>query len=238
MHYVGSKNRLAKDIIPIIQSFITPATRGYIEPFVGGANVLDKIAHHNRIGCDLHHYLIAVLNAFADGWVPPKSITEDEYAEIKKSPESYPDYLVGYAGFQLSFGGRWFGVYRRDKLGKRNYAEEAHRESLKQLPLLKGCKFYECDFRKINPEELSGYVIYCDPPYKDTFSYSVNFPYEEFYAWVRSASKNNVVLVSEYNMPEDFTCIWSKERSVFLNNDAIREDRKPTVEKLYRYIPQ
>ena len=44
MRYMGSKNRLAKDIVPIIQSYII---RGgvslYIEPFTGGANVIDKI---------------------------------------------------------------------------------------------------------------------------------------------------------------------------------------------------
>ena len=36
MKYVGSKNRLAKDLVPIIQSYITSDTKGYLEPFVGG----------------------------------------------------------------------------------------------------------------------------------------------------------------------------------------------------------
>lgn len=34
--YVGSKRRIAKDIVPIIQSYITDKTIMYIEPFVGG----------------------------------------------------------------------------------------------------------------------------------------------------------------------------------------------------------
>ena len=36
MKYVGSKNRIAKDLVPIIQSYINKDTKGYLEPFVGG----------------------------------------------------------------------------------------------------------------------------------------------------------------------------------------------------------
>ena len=37
MKYVGSKNRISKDIAPIIQKYVdNPLCRGYIEPFVGG----------------------------------------------------------------------------------------------------------------------------------------------------------------------------------------------------------
>ena len=49
MVYVGSKNRLSKELAPIIQSYITEDTKGYLEPFVGGANMIDKIQHPNRI---------------------------------------------------------------------------------------------------------------------------------------------------------------------------------------------
>lgn len=44
MKYMGSKSRIAKDIVPIIQSYINNNDIDmYIEPFVGGANVIDKI---------------------------------------------------------------------------------------------------------------------------------------------------------------------------------------------------
>ena len=36
MKYIGSKNRLSKEIAPIIQSYINEHTKGYLEPFVGG----------------------------------------------------------------------------------------------------------------------------------------------------------------------------------------------------------
>ena len=49
MKYVGSKNRLAKDLAPIIQSYIDDNNIiHYWEPFCGGANMIDKIKCKNR----------------------------------------------------------------------------------------------------------------------------------------------------------------------------------------------
>lgn len=61
MKYIGSKNRLSKEIAPIIQSYINENTKGYLEPFVGGANMIDKIKCDNKIGYDSHKQLIALL---------------------------------------------------------------------------------------------------------------------------------------------------------------------------------
>ena len=59
---MGSKNRLAKQLSPIIQSYIDNVNcKGYIEPFVGGANMIDKIKHNKKYGFDTHKYLIALL---------------------------------------------------------------------------------------------------------------------------------------------------------------------------------
>ena len=49
-------------------------------------------------------------------------------------------------------------------------------------------------------------------------------------------SKNNTILISEYYMPEDFTCIW--EKKVKVNLDSKRKERnkeKKKIEKLYTY---
>ena len=44
MKYMGSKSRIAKYIVPIIQKYIDEnRITTYFEPFVGGANVIDKI---------------------------------------------------------------------------------------------------------------------------------------------------------------------------------------------------
>jgi len=235
--YVGSKNRLAKHLVPIIQSYITEDTKGYLEPFVGGANMIDKIQCNHKIGTDIHKYLIAVLKKIERGWIPPKEFTEEEYREIQFNKEKYPDYLVGYVGFQLSYGSKWFGGYRRDKTGKRNYSLEAYNNTIKQIPNLKGIKFGQCDFKDLPLEKIKDYVIYCDIPYRGTTKYKTEiFSYEEFYDWVKSASENNVVLISEYSMPEEFTCIWSKETKTLLDcNKSKSDDANIRMEKLFTY---
>ena len=39
------------------------------------------------------------------------------------------------------------------------------------------------------------------------------------------------MLVSEYNMPEDFKCIWQKERKVLQKSDRVTGEK--AVEKLF-----
>lgn len=83
MQYVGSKNRLSKELAPIIQSYITDETVAYIEPFVGGANMIDKIKHDNKIGSDLHKELIALHNYNKNNSaLIPTSISEEEYIHV------------------------------------------------------------------------------------------------------------------------------------------------------------
>ena len=62
MVYQGSKSRLAKFLVPIIQGYIDEKdVKTYIEPMVGGANIIDKIKCNKRIGGDINDELIALL---------------------------------------------------------------------------------------------------------------------------------------------------------------------------------
>ena len=236
MKYLGSKDRLSKELAPIIQKYIDESGYNkYLEPFVGGANMIDKIKCEHKFGSDTHKYLIAFLKALSNGYEPPYDISEKEYRYIKEHQSEYSDELLGYVGFQLSYGAKWFDSYRRDKQGKRNYAHEAYRNIKKQAPNLKGIKFNCCDFRTI--KNISGFVIYCDPPYRVTTKYSVDdFPYEKFYDWCREMAKDNVVLVSEYSMPDDFECIWEKETKVLIDSNRNSNDKgNNRIEKLFIY---
>lgn len=85
MQYIGSKNRISKELAPIIQSYITEDTEAYIEPFVGGANMIDKIKHPNKIGSDAHKELVALLKYTRDNSeLLPTTIYEEEYIRVKK----------------------------------------------------------------------------------------------------------------------------------------------------------
>lgn len=89
MKYMGSKSRIAKDIIPIIQGYIDRNNiKTYIEPFVGGANVIDKIQCEKRIGTDKNRYLIALLQRVADGNELLESVPRELYSEVRSDRKS------------------------------------------------------------------------------------------------------------------------------------------------------
>lgn len=216
MRYVGSKRRLAKDIAPILQNAIDNwgGCKGYIEPFVGGANMICNIRCDNRVGYDDHKYLIALLKHIQESTADlPLTYDEEFYNQVRDDKDAYSDWLVGLVGFS-TYGAKWFGGYPRgfknDGITPRDEVDEMIRNLKTQAPLLNGIAFDCMDFREI--DELEGYVIYCDPPYKNSLRYSTSFfPYNEFYNWCRRMSVANKVFVSEYAMPDDFKCIWTKE---------------------------
>lgn len=233
MKYVGSKNRICKYIIPIIQGEITNKTKGYLEPFVGGANVIDKIKCKKKIGCDINKYLISLLRVVRDNpQLLPETVTEDVYCDVRDHKEQYDNWYVGLVGFCATYGSKWFGGYARglksDGVTKRDIANEAIRNLLKQSSSLRGCKFKCLSYLDI-PKNISGYVIYCDPPYRGTTGYKDSINYEQFYEWCREMSKKNVVFVSEYDMPDDFVCIWKGEHETTLK---VKEHEK-RIEKLF-----
>lgn len=210
MKYLGSKNRISKDILDIILENWNSRTT-YVEVFVGGANMIDKVGG-KRIGADNNKYVIALLKKLRDGWLPPKKITKEEYLAMKENPDDYPDHLIGYVATQLSYGAMWFGSYRRDNTGKRDYSLEAYNNVKKQAPNLKGIEFIHADYRDVEIPDRS--IIYCDPPYKDTIKYKKagEFNHDEFWEWVREKSREgHSVYVSEYNAPLDFAIRWERK---------------------------
>ena len=58
MKYMGSKNRIANEILPIILKDRTE-NQWYVEPFCGGCNLIDKV-DGNRIANDKNKYIIAM----------------------------------------------------------------------------------------------------------------------------------------------------------------------------------
>jgi DNA adenine methylase len=57
-------------------------------------------------------------------------------------------------------------------------------------------------------------IVYADPPYSGTTKYSTSkdFNHDEFWNWCREKYRDgHKIFISEYQAPEDFVCIWSKE---------------------------
>lgn len=235
MKYVGSKNKISKYIAPILQDCINKNNvKIYFEPFGGGMNMIDKIKCEMRIGNDIHTELIEMFKALQNGWQPPLHISEEEYNLVRLNKEKYPPHYIGFIGFMSCFGSKYFGGYARgfkeDKITPRDIPNESIRNLLEQIPNLKDVKFTNKSYLDFNLGRMKNCVVYCDPPYQDTTKYKHNdFDYDVFWNWVREVSKNNYIFVSEYNAPEDFECIWSKEVTTSLKVDK-HEDR---IEKLF-----
>ena len=224
MKYMGSKNRIAKHLLPIMLE--NRNGRTWVEPFVGGANMIDKV-DGRRIGADNNEYIISLLIQMSKSNYKAPIISEKKYNDIKKYPNQYPRCTVGYTATQLSYGGKWFGGYRRDKIGLRDYCKEAQSNVNKQAENLKGVEFVNSRYQELEIPKNS--LIYCDPPYEGATKYKDDFNHADFWEWGRQKTKEgHQVFISEYNAPSDFKCIWEKELTNNLNS-------KKATEKLFVY---
>lgn len=240
---MGSKSRIAKYIVPIIQKYISEnKITQYYEPFVGGANIIDKIECDNKIGSDLNPYLIALLNHVKSGGKLYSNVPKPLYDEARdvfmqrNKLSEFEDWQIGCIGFLASYNGRWFDGgyakpgYEKTKNGERyrDYYREASENLMKQASRLREIKFYVEDYKRMKP---SGAVVYCDPPYLDRKKYAnaTKFDYNEFWNVMREWSKNNIVIVSEQTAPDDFKCIWEQN----VNRTINAKNKEKAIEKLF-----
>jgi len=227
---MGSKNRIAKEIIPIITKDLK-SDQYYVEPFVGGCNMIDKVNHSLKIGADNNQYLIAMWKALQKGWNPPMQVSKIGYDDVKldfkTNSDKYPDYLKGYVGFICSFRSKWWGGYAKAN-DKNDYIGSASRNVVKQTPNIMDVDFYSGSYDSLLIPNNS--IIYCDPPYANTTKYNKDsFDSIKFWQWCRDKVKEgHKVFISEYNAPDDFVCIWEKEISSNLGNSS-----KTAIEKLF-----
>lgn len=227
MVYMGSKNRIAKYLIPIITAELQ-SNQWYVEPFVGGANMIDKINHPYKIGADNNKYLIALLKYVQDDGQLPEYINKDEYLKVKTNPDEYACWYVGFIGFVCSHNGKFFNGYAgitNTKQGQRNYIREKRNNIVKQN--LNGIDFVCSSYDQLSIPSTS--VIYCDPPYQATTGYKDAFDSAKFWQWCRDKAKEgHKVFISEYSAPDDFKCIWEKQ----INSNLGGKSKKAT-EKLF-----
>ena len=210
---MGSKARVANEIIPIILRNRIDQT--YVEPFVGGCNIIDKITG-KRIGADNNQYLIQLLKSLQSGYTPVDFITREEFYNIKLNKDKYPKEVVALCGILASYNGNWFrayGGYSKTKNGKdRNYYQEGVRNLMRQVDSIKNIEFHCCEYNDLQIPD--GSIIYCDPPYQSTDKTykEKNFNHDAFFEWCRYIvdRTGSDIYISEYKAPSDFNCVWSK----------------------------
>ena len=169
----------------------------------------------------------------------PSFVTKEHYSLVRDcynlNSSNFDEWYVGAIGFLASYNGRFFdggyaGVVKTKANTVRDYYNEAKRNLESQMEHLKDIQWKCVDYREIKP--VQNFMIYCDIPYKDTKQYntSKNFNHDEFWNWARIMSKDNIVIISECQAPDDFENIWEQEVLRTVDNSK----RVSSVEKLFK----
>ena len=238
MKYMGSKAKIADNILPFIHSYmVINNIDTYIEPFMGGCNMIDKVQATNRYAYDKNKYLVALFQHLQDGGELPEDVSREQYADCRAHYRAndgyYPDWYLAAVGFLAGFNGRFYdGCYANtgwEGDHYRDYYQEAKRNILEQMRFLSDVHFESGNYKELNP---SGALIYCDPPYAGTKGYltiTKEFNHKEFWDIMREWSKSNIVLISEENAPDDFDILWEQEVSRTIR----AQEKSKATEKLF-----
>jgi DNA adenine methylase len=238
--YQGGKQRIGSTIHQIILDLEEKSGRKdllYFEPFVGmcgvmihfANDILEKKSERKLYGNDLNPDVIKMWEALQNDWIPPKNCSEEEFNSLKKSLIHSPE--RGFIGTACSFGGAFFSGFRgKYQNSNINDAKSTSNKLVKMKPAIKNINFSNKSYEDVfkNPIDM---IIYCDPPYKQSLGKMCNkylreFDSEKFWNIMREWSKNNIVIISEEQAPDDFISIWSKK-----TNSSIK--KKSRVEQLF-----
>ena len=224
--YMGGKVRLSKRIVAYLESIRKPG-QPYVEPFVGGVSVIEKMTGV-RVGLDISEGLINFYKGVQKGWVPPDNISEEEYRRIETDGNT-DNPIYAFAGLACSFGGQFWQGYASDR-GNRNYSATGKKRILRDRHLINGVTFSRMNYRTLNPD---GCLIYCDPPYLGTKGYNGlgEFDSREFWDVMRKWRETNTVVISEYNAPDDFECVAEFDHFLSVRSKNGCEKR---TERLFR----
>lgn len=204
--------------------------RAYVEPFVGGASVIQYIKCNLRVAYDANEALITMWEAVCNGWKPPTDISEEEYAALRQADDP-KNPMTAFAGFGCSFAGKWFGGYARSP--SRNYAANACHSIAKKAKGLGGVIWGCTDYR--DTAYYSNAVVYCDPPYVNTTGYGAvgTFDTAAFWEFVREMEADGMcVFVSEYTAPGDFESVLEIPTKLDIRSKSGMKE--PRIEKLFR----
>ncbi len=215
MKYMGSKNRIAKHILPIILKD-RKENQYYVEPFVGGANMIDKV-NGLRIGADINPYLIELFKGLQKSraliFDIPKTLYDKARTEYNnKTTNEFDLFTIAWIGYMASANIQ------------------------KQVSRIQNIHFVCSSYENLDIPKNS--IIYCDIPYKNSkqYSFSKDFDYDKFWNWAREkANQGHKVFISEYNAPDDFECLWQQEVKSSLSANGITGGNKVSIEKLFKY---
>ena len=243
--YHGGKQRLGKKLAEIIVDTSLDIAedenweiKGYCEPFCGMLGVYRHIPGFfedeecydlKYLAGDANGSVIKMWQAAKKGWKPPKVCSEKKFNKLKKSKGDSAE--KGYIGHQYSFGGQWFNCYA-PKYGKTKNSSKASENVTQISKDLKDVKFKKGSYIDLY-SNLEGFVIYCDPPYDNSYSkYKVEFDSKTFWKWCKKMSEHNIIFVSNYKAPRGTELVYKTNYKLTGSKKHMTSNNK-RVEKLY-----
>ena len=219
MRYMGGKFRQSKYIVKVLKDLGCNKDSTYVEPFCGAmwsaSAVARDIKPNKLILSDINQYVINMWNALIyDDCKLPTHLTEEEYKYYKNN-KPIDDWRTAFVGFDMSFGGKWFGGLARmkyDKLNDRYDFISGVNSTMKVVEILKKSNIEIGCFTYLKYRDVVGSYIYLDPPYENRVkchNFDGKFDYIEFWDFARHISKNNIVIVTCFNCPEDFKTLYN-----------------------------
>lgn len=229
-------NVVYNDIDPIpglmIQKILSE-DREYLKTLICSREEIFQIRDKEDKTIDDHLKLL--INSFANNnksYLYSKESSDFKYKLAKEIIENH-DCFGGYKQTDTFKK----AVYENKKITRLQQLEQLQQlERLQRLVQLKNTKviskleIHNKDYKEFS--DIKGSIIYLDPPYKNTskvYKHN-NLDYEEFFDWCEYMSKDNIVLISGYDMPKNFEYIYefTKAKST-LQGGA----HKNKYEKLY-----
>ena len=229
VHY----NDLDKDITKAFERVISQ-DREWIKTLIVSRTEFTEIKDkENKITDD---FLKLLINSFGNnkkGYLYSKETSDLKYNLAKEIIEKH-NVFNGYKQTETykKVTSRpewdWFNAKAEDNrtLGQLKHLQQVER--LQQVNKIKATNKSYHDF-----SEVSGAILYLDPPYEGTSqeSYINSFDSQEFYNWAFEMSKSNIVIISSYSISDErFEVVYSFDKARSTLQSGTRNDK---CEKLF-----
>ena len=227
VHY----NDLDKDITNAFERVISQ-DREWIKTLIVSRTEFTEIkAKENKTTDD---FLKLLINSFGNkkaNYMYNKQISDLKYNLAKKIIEKH-DVFSGYKQTETykkvtsGLDWNWFNAKpeKNKTLGQLKHLQQLER--LQKVNKIKATNKSYHDF-----SEISGAILYLDPPYEGTSqdSYINSFNSQEFYDWAFEMSKTNILIISSYSISDErFEAVYSfdKARSTVQGGTSDKENEK------------
>lgn len=241
--YMGNKSRLLERIHSTLHQLMLPEYSTFVDLFCGGGSVGYSVARTGKkvIMNDLDAGLISLHKTIKNH---PERIamfsqiepSKEEFNVLKNGCSDYDTFFKYIYSFSTNGKAYLWGEERlntpKEELNRQRSEPKERTRHIEDIILMYGRYNADIEFSCGSYDELeipADAIVYCDPPYKDTAGYAVgDFDHDKFYEWCHNCP--NIVLISEYNMPDDFFLLAEWDLA---SQGGGNKNTKTMIERLY-----